>query len=376
MCVKTIIKKIIGCLPPSKYILFESCPDYSDNTRYVFEEMVRRGMNKKYKMIWLVSDSKSSFPEIENTVYLDTKTTVSLLKVLWYKTRARCLISCNRFVETVVDNQCSFYLTHGTAVKSVRSYYNLPSKIDYVLTASERSSEIVAYEIMGDKEKFHALGFPRNDVFNEPKKNMHLYFEQGFDKIIVWYPTFRQHRNGKLNGSKNGLPLLHDIENVIRLNDFASQNKTLIVVKPHFAEDITYIKEHHLSNVLFIDEKFFEKNNLSSYEFVGSCDALLTDYSSIYFDYLLCNRPVGVVWEDIEEYKENQGFAIDLDEYMKGSYKIYSIDHLLNFVESVAKNEDAGLLDRQKICELMNFSKDGKNSQRVVDFIIEKADLK
>ena len=68
-----------------------------------------------------------------------------------------------------------------------------------------------------------------------------------------------------------------------------------------FRQDISYIQKYALSNICFIDDAFFRRNNITSYEFVGSCDALITDYSSIYFDYLLCGKPAAVIWEDIEE---------------------------------------------------------------------------
>ena len=72
---------------------------------------------------------------------------------------------------------------------------------------------------------------------------------------------------------------------------------------------------------------------------LAGSDALITDYSSVYYDYTLHDKPIAVVWEDIEDYKRFPGFAVDLSDYLKGAEKIYKIDELCGFVESVANDE-------------------------------------
>ena len=108
---------------------------------------------------------------------------------------------------------------------------------------------------------------------------------------------------------------------------------------------------------------------------VISRDALITDYSSIYYDFLLCDKPVAAIWEDIEEYRINPGFAVDVDYYMKGAEKIYNLDDFETFVTHVAEDLDVLRSERAEINTLVNHSTDGKNAQRVVDFIVEKAGL-
>ena len=131
-------------------------------------------------------------------------------------------------------------------------------------------------------------------------------------------------------------------------------------------------KKLSLSNIFFIDDYFFESKNISSYEFIGNCDALLTDYSSVYYDYTLCNKPIGVVWEDIEEFRNNPGFSIDLDYYWKGAEKLYTVQDLLKFIQNIANEVDQLKKERNKIKKIVNYAVDNKNSERVVDFIINK----
>lgn len=358
-------------LPKKKWIIFESVPDLSDNTKAVFDEMIRRKLNKKYLFVWVVSDRKKDFPRYENTIYIDQKNRLQLNK---YLKRAKIFILCNQFLGYSFKGQKSFYLTHGTAIKNV-GVYCIPPTIDYNLVASKESIPSMAKAFKADENTFYGLGFPRNDDLINCKINLHNIFTTEYKKIIVWYPTFRQHKNGYKTNKANAIPILDDYKKAIELNKIAKKNGVLIVIKPHFAQDISYITKYNLSNIVFINDEFFNNNKISSYQFVGNCDALITDYSSIYFDYLLCDKPIGAVWEDIEEYKKNPGFCIDVDYYMKGAFKIYNLDDLIKFINDVSNNIDNLKKEREEICRYANYSKDGKNSERVVDFIIEKGRL-
>lgn len=374
--IKKILKKLLGLLPLGRYIVFESIPDLSDNTKAVFDKMVELGLNKKYKFVWCVSDKKKYSNKKDGIIYIDTKTRFNSMMSTYYILRAKCLISCNSFLISILKKQKSFYLTHGTAIKSVRNYYNVPDAVDYMLIASEPSKKMMSYEFRYDENKIIALGYPRNDFIQNASRDLHNYFETDYKKIIVWYPTFRQHKKGFKTGSTNALPIISDSETAITLNEFARKHNTLIVIKPHFVQDISYIKNNNLSNICFIDDTFFVTNKISSYEFVGSCDALITDYSSIYYDYLLCNKPIALIWEDIQEYKKNPGFAVDIDYIGKAAEKIFNLYDFEKFIDHVSNGVDYLEEERREINEWANYSDDSKNTERVVDFIIEKANLK
>ena len=373
--IKKILKMIIGIIPCGNVIMFESVPDLADNTMPVFEEMIRRGMNKKYKMVWWVSNASKDFPKYENTVFIDKSSFMNKIRFFWYRIRSKCVISCNQAITKIRENQCAIYMAHGTTVKSTKNFYCVPEAIDYVLIASEPSKEAMARELNADIEKIVSLGYPRNDVMGHFQVDLHPFLEQDYKKAVVWYPTYRQSKGGGKTNAKNALPILHDAEKAIRLNEIAKQQEVLLIVKPHFAQDISYITEYNLSNIVFITDNFFKQNDITSYQFVSSCDALITDYSSIFYDYLLCDKPIAVIWEDIEDYRENPGFGVDVDEMMKCASKIYTLEEFEEFLVDVAGENDAYREERKEINEWANLSKDGKNSQRVVDFIVDKAKL-
>lgn len=378
MRIVEILKKIYLSKSLKNIIVFESVPDLSDNTKAVFDEFIRRGYNDKYKLIWFVDCIDKRYPKIKNVKYIKNKLEKTLLAKLARMNvsyRARCFISCNRCLTPCREGQTAFYLSHGTPIKSVRHFYAVPESIDYACVASPHLEEMYAYEKHIDKSKMKGLGYPRNDeLYN--KADVKKILGTDCSKVIVWYPTYRQNKNQ--NGMKletASLPFL-DNEIVARdLNAYAKEQGVLIVAKPHFAQDISVIRDLKLSNILLIDDEFFLKNNISSYTFVGNCDALLTDYSSIYYDFTLCDKPIGVIWIDIDSYRKNPGFAVDLDFYLKGAEKIYQLDEFKQFIFNVANGIDVLKKERNEIKEFVNYATDGRNSERIVDFIIDKAKL-
>ena len=144
-----------------------------------------------------------------------------------------------------------------------------------------------------------------------------------------------------------------------------------MALKPHFAQDVSYIKNQELSNIVIINDEFLNENNIRSYQLLSVCDSLLTDYSSVYYDYLLCDKPIGLVWEDYEEYKKGQGFALDPDVVYSGGEKIFNVEDFCAYLERIANGEDILKEERTKIKNLSNVYQDANSSKRVSEFIID-----
>jgi CDP-glycerol glycerophosphotransferase (TagB/SpsB family) len=369
---KWLVAQVLRLFCPKPVILFESTPDFADNTYPVYEELCRRGFDKKYKLVW---DCGGNVAPEGFTCVFPHKGLKEKLKRLRYMAGARCMISCNRFVLPMRGGQVAFYLTHGTPLKSVRGYYTVPGEITYCFAASKGVEQVTAYEFCVKQEKMVSLGFPRNDVFAQMPVDVKKLLGTDCKKVLVWYPTFRQHNNGRTAGSGKALPVIHDGAAATRLNALARELGVLLVLKPHFAQDVSAVKDLQLSNIRFIDDRFFEEKGTTSYAFVAGCDGLITDYSSIYFDYLLTDKPIGLVWEDIEEYRENPGFAMDPEQCCAGGRKIYTIEDFEEFIREIAEGKDSCADARRQLRDRFNFSIDGQNTRRVTDFIIEKAKL-
>lgn len=366
-------------------IIFESMPDFSDNSRAVFDEMVRQGYDKKYRLIWFIRYGQCASiknGKVEYWDHRDRKTLLQKIRNYSFHYKTKCIICCNHFITssgkgsiTSGKDQKSFYLSHGTPMKRVKPYYTSHGGIDYILSPAKALDGLMAEEFSFDRRQVFTCGFPRNDAFARPAPNLRQLLGINHKRIIIWYPTYRQNADKTIVATKNSLPIIHDEESAKQLNEAAKKLDVFLILKPHHAQDVSLIHDLHLSNIRLISDNFFAEKGISSYELLAGSDALITDYSSVYFDYTLCDKPIGVIWEDIDEYRSFPGFAMDLDYYLKGAVKIYNRDDFAAFLQEVAEGKDRLQVERREIRDVTNYSTDGKNAERVVAFIAEKAGL-
>ena len=108
-------------------------------------------------------------------------------------------------------------------------------------------------------------------------------------------------------------------------------------------------------------------------ELLENADVLLTDYSSVFYEFLLTNRPVGFLIGDINDYK--RGFAMDnpLDE-MPGA-KISTYEDLISFIEESLNGQDNYADERRRIRDKVFKYQDGNNSYRLYKWMVRKANL-
>lgn len=368
---KRIIKKTAMLIPTNNSIVFESRPDLSDNTKAVFDEFIARGLNTKYKLYWLCFDKyeANALPQYHNVKYIKCDDT---WKRRFITLTAKAIICCNRFLGMGRRDQTVYYLMHGSPIKNTIGYYTCPDFVDYMITAGEYLNEKSANGMCIEKSKCFPLGYPRNDVLVSPNVDVAKYLGK-FRKYIIWYPTVKQFSDGRDYGIKP-ISFLDDDESIKRLNECAKEHDVLIVIKPHFAQ-IANICIKQLTNIKFIDDNFYKSNNLIPYEFMGSCDALLSDYSSVFYDFMICNKPIGLVWNDIKEFQKNMGLFDFYEETTAGCCKIYTFEDLCKFIADVADAKDEFSRIREQLCEKINAPRDGNNAARVVDFIVEKSKL-
>jgi len=367
--IKTIARKILETLPVRNVILFESKPDFSDSPFYVYKEMCKQGLDSKYKLLWVKYD------DVETPQGFKSLNKKNKILFSYYTLVSKVIICNNRFLCKRRKGQTSFYLMHGSPLKDTRGYYIMPKGIDYIVSAGKGINERCAKAFETTSERFFPLGYPRNDDLLKERINMEELFGK-YDQYIAWYPTVRQFSGGFKTECSHTIPLIHSNDNLLKLNEIANKTNTLIIIKPHFAQDLKYITEVNCSNIKIIDNSFFVKHNITSYEFVGSTDALISDYSSIYYDYLLCDKPIGLVLEDIDEYRKNPGLIEEFESFTQGGVKIYNINDLISFINDVASNIDNLKDVRNKLCQQFNTTyPDSSITKKVVEFIKDKANL-
>jgi len=385
--IKNLVRRVYFGLgyffPVFNHILLESHPDLSGNTFQLFEVMLKENLNEKYKLIWVVDDENAYEDyKVQNVFFknLYPKNFLGKLHLLFLRATAKCIITENRFLPKMNNRQLVMYLSHGTILKNVFGKVVIGPKCDYVLYQSEFVKEITAKQLQVDIDKLVCLGYPRNDLLFKKSTCIEQVFDKNtFKKVIVWMPTFRQHKDKHRVDSTAyfplGIPVVNDPEQIRELNQYLKEREVLLVLKPHPAQDLSVLNVQSLSNFVLLYDKDLRRNDIQLYEFIGNSDALITDYSSIYFDYLLTDKPIGLTISDVEEYGGTLGFAVDdIFEVLKGEY-INDFSELLGFIDNVSKGIDETKEDRDIVKDLLNYYQDNKSAKRVYDFIKEKANF-
>ena len=374
--IKNLLKKLL--FPLAKRIIFESNPEMTGNVGAVYEELIKRGLNRKYKLVWRVED-KEKYKDygIPNVSFIDyaPKGFREKLKDLWYHWTSKAVIFENRFEEKKWKNQLTVNLMHGMPIKCNGDYVEHDT-LDYIVSSGSGLNEVLSREMDIPIERFVTLGYPRTDVLNEKNGSLEKLGISGYKGVIVWMPTYRKHKNAESHSNEGrqypgGVPLLESEAQFKSLNECLCENGYLLIIKLHPAQDIEGLVKHAESNILLLLNRDLDEKETSVYELLAESDALLTDYSSIYYDYLLTDKPIGLVIDDIEEYRQNRGLAFEYKDYIKGDY-IYNLDELKTFVENVAVQKDPAEAERrwakEKWCDFTDF----KATERVADFILDK----
>ena len=181
-----------------------------------------------------------------------------------------------------------------------------------------------------------------------------------YDRTVLWMPTFRKSTNGRFNdsigfSSDTGLPVITDEALLQQLNDYCEEKKILIVIKAHRAMSFTTSGKKNVR--VFYDEDI-QNLHIHLYEFVKDFDALITDYSSIYFDFLLLDRPICFTIDDIENYKNGRGFIVeDPTNYMPGD-RVTNYQGIVSFLNDLTAGIDHYQMAREEIKNLFNKEKD------------------
>ncbi len=376
--IKRVFNKLYYYLPIGfllkPIILFESNPDFCDNTRGVYERLLELGYNKKYKLVWFVCDKKKfNDINIENVEFIDWD---DQKKINHYRRISKYIIDCNRFIFKTNKNQLRIHLTHGTPIKYAGDYCAYCGKLDYVIQISDYFTEITKSLFKVSDNMVLSTGFPRNDILL--KKNNCIFFREiKRKKTICWFPTYRNHKShssGK-NSFPYGIPGVNNEKELKELNNYLKKEDVLLVIKLHPAEDTSILKKLDFDYIKLLDDSIFDIDHTSLYHYLSNVDALITDYSSVYYDFLLTKRPIGLAICDIDEYiKTTKIIFDDYEEGVAGEY-IYSFKDLLTFIHNLATGNDISYENRMKKITLYHKYLDDKSADRIID-IIEKRELK
>lgn len=250
------------------------------------------------------------------------------------------------------------------------------NKIDKICLASYMNCVQFTSCFAIPEDKYEITGLPRTDLLLNPNSRLNLEKLLGIDtlnkKVIMNMPTF--HLNSNSNRIE-GNSLLSDYFKMPNFDyknfdKFLEENNMICVSKAHHNEE-SLIEENksvsNLNNLYFINNKTLEDANLNLYDVLGGADILITDYSSVYGDFLFLDKPTVFSIYDIDEYRESRGIALEPFDFWTAGPKVKSQKELH---EALLKCDDDTYRNQRK--NLQNvFSKyiDNKASDRVWNLI-------
>lgn len=358
----------------NKILFYDSGRDYlDDNTEALYSWLKRNGYEKKYRMIVCVPK------EINRLPFSDYEPVGALKGILAFLTSKYVFFSFGDFRIKPSTKQMVINQWHGTPIKKIgkltydESYQNEQlDNFSCLLTASDVFAPIMAKAFGCELDKIKVIGNARTDYFYSNKDALSLLEidREQYKKIVLWMPTFRvsndnRFHDGNTKQSETFLPVLTKEEEVNAIDKVLSDNNILLVVKIH---PMALFKQNNLKNIKIMTNSDIIPKGVRLYEFVKEFDALITDYSSIYCDYIMLNRPIGFTLDDYREYENSRGFVFDNQiNYMPGHH-VFSIENFIGFINDIAQGKDPYREERERMLPVFCKYIDGNNCERLANY--------
>jgi CDP-glycerol glycerophosphotransferase len=221
-------------------------------------------------------------------------------------------------------------------------------RLDYLVS----TSAFVANEAMMNcfnAQHWPATGYPRNDVLLDERLRQHPLMLIGMDvqamqdvreaksrgwRVMLYAPTFRKHF---VDPFSSGALDLEALEKFAELHDL------LILVKLHPLMRQPADRGMAGRNIIFVSP------DSDIYPLMADVDLLVTDYSSIYFDFLLLDRPIVYYCQDLDDYiKDDRGFIFDYDAMTPGP-KVGTQAAMESVLEEILQGEDVWHVQRERV---------------------------
>ena len=181
---------------------------------------------------------------------------------------------------------------------------------DYLLSPSRYVSEACMTTAFGvDLDRCWEVGYPRNDHLSANPATLpsgalvadvQRWQELARSKVVGYFPTWRDNGASALDIAGLTLPILADA---------VARAGAILLYKPHFNDPSPRLSDSNM-RVIGPDEDL--------HAYLGLCDLLITDYSSVALDFTLTGRPIAYFTPDFEEYRQMRGFYFPPDAVMVG----------------------------------------------------------
>lgn len=322
-----------------KTIVFESFlgKNYSDSPKYIYEYMLEH--NPDFKYIWIFNKTRKEIPGNAKQVKRFS------LAYYYYFATSKFWVSNSRLPLKLNKREGNIYLQtwHGTPLKKLvfdmndiysanpnykKHFFNQSRRWDYLISPNQYSSDIFRSAFKFEKEMLE-FGYPRNDILykkdnEESIQNLKESLQIPLDKKVILYaPTWRDDEFYEPGKYKFAIQMdLHKMRE--QLGD-----EYVVLLRMHY-----FIADEIDTDGL---EGFVY--NYSKYDDIAELylisDLLITDYSSVFFDYANLKRPILFFTYDLEKYRDTlRGFYIDIETEVPGPL-VKTTDEIIDAVTNI-----------------------------------------
>ncbi|EGQ8219535.1 hypothetical protein DZF84_20235 [Vibrio parahaemolyticus] len=250
------------------------------------------------------------------------------------------------------DNKVSSVINKEKIEKLHRvfPYIRCEKFIDLQVACSFKEAENLSTAFDLSLSKIAITGLPRNDLLFEKMKNTRKF-------KVIYMPTWRE---------KEKINIFEEMNiNAKEINEKLKKLDIYLEVKPH-PNNTKIFNFDKLSNMCLYNNKG------DVYEHLNDYDILITDYSSVYIDYLLTDKPIIFVNGDIDSYlTEDRELYYDYNSVTPG-IKCSTWNDVISAIEIIKTRGDTYHAERQKVRDYFHFYNDGNSSQRVFNCIYDR----
>ena len=328
-------------------------PQFFDNSKYFYLYLYNKTETKVY---WL-TNNENEYALLKN--YGLPVVMFNSFKGIWLTLRAKFFFhhyGINQINKILQIGSTQINLWHGTPLKKIgfdvapqrkrpslfNKLFNRNGNVYISSTSNYLSVSILKKAFDANEDQFINCGYPRTDILKFNKEDTKLFCQkyskellpyiekiENYKKIFLYMPTWRDDDPNYF---------LKANINFEELNTALEKINGLLLVKLHPLTNITPI--HRFSNIIQIG------NDIDIYPLLTFTDFLITDYSSIYFDYLLLDKEIIFIPYDIDSYLKNRELYFDYDEVTPGK-KFLCFD---DFIANIEKIDSFNYgLERKKI---------------------------
>lgn len=366
----TALEWTIRCTPKLAICVLRGFPSYEDNLIAIYEQLLKRGFRS---IVW-VTDDLTKKPPIE----IDASTRF-VARNSWrdylYSIFARYIfITHGHFIKRIPSNQFCVNLWHGIPYKVIGKLDGQLGRTDTMVVAtSELTQDIFAKSFGIEPSRVVITGQARTDrLFIKNRQALRQRVFSGVDqntKIFLWLPTYRttQYTGGRTDGTHFDNVFNCSEFNLDEFNRYLVRHNCICFVKPH--PMALKQKPTQSSNLVYFDENWLQEQCLTLYQCAGLADCLISDISSIIVDFMLLDRPIVLLFEDIKEYEASRGFSFNpIADWLPAPVAL-NFGSFMDEVDAVVRGEDRHIVKRNELKSVFFEYDDAASAARILDCV-------